>query len=388
MATKRKQREKRERVSARRRAESHVAGFQGTSVKLPEGVSFLGVKKAGAKRFDIIPYRVPDGAGNPECEDGQLHFERTYWVHRGIGLEGKDSYVCLAKTAGKRCPICEKRARLAADPDTEEALLKALLPKERQLWNIYDPDEPDEGVQVWDVSFHLFGKQLDAVVKHSDENDEEENHYEYFSDPEDGSTLKTTFSEETFAGHKYYEAGQIEFRRRKEPLPDEVVEAANILDDLLIILPYEKLKAIFLQIDDPDDEDDEDDEPAPPPKKSAKKKSPAKPEEKAAATAEQFGIEKGNEVTQDGEVFTVVKISPDGTSLTLMDQSDEVHRGVAPDEVTLIPFEPESEDGPEPKKSPEKKTLPKEKEKEAEPEQGDGDDGPFGDDDDDSFWED
>jgi len=375
MATTRQKRQKRERVSGRQRAKEHKTSSAGTSIRLPEGVSFFSVKQAGPMKLDIIPYSVPSGAGNPWKEDGKVHFERTFWAHRGIG-PNNDSYICPAKTANKPCPICEARAVLAADPDSDENTVKALLPKERQLWNIYDHAEPEKGVQVWDVSFHLFGKQLDARINNADEDDD----YEFFSDLEDGSTLRVGFAEDFFNKTKFFTTESIDFKSRKEPLSSDIAEAANVLDELLTIEPYEKLKAIFHQIDVPDDEDEDedDDEPAASPKKKAPKK--AKPKAKAQ-TADDLGIEKGESVShEDFGTCDVVKISPDGTSLTIMDEEGEVHRAVAPDEVELIPFE--DEDEPEPEPEPKKKTTkakPKAKAKkkpepEPEPEPDDDDD--------------
>jgi len=394
MASTRQKRDKRKRLSARERVEKHRTGVS-TSIQLPEGVSFFSVKKDCVVKMDIVPYTVPVGAKNPFFADGEEAFERTYFTHRSIG-PNNDSYVCLAKTLGKACPICESRAELAGIVTTDDTLLKALLPKERQLWNVFDHSEPEKGVQVWDVSFHLFGKLLDSRVKNSDEDDD----YEFFSDPEDGQTLKVTFEEQVGPGYKFMNAASIDFKSRKSPLDAEIVEAANVLDNLLIVESYDKLKAIYLQIDVPnsdededEDEDERDDEPQSKPKTKAKAKPKAKVE---VVTAEQFNIEKGSDVVHEeyGQC-AVIKISPDGTSLTLVDEDDEVHRAVAPDEVKLdrkqrqrqIPFdsddEPEPEEKPKakPKAKPAAKKSPKKKPVEEEPEDNTDDD------DDDENWD-
>jgi len=242
--------------SARKRAEEHKSGFERTSVKPPDGVEMFSPDKAGVYRIDIVPYTVTTDT-NPYAEEGDQHFERTFFTHRAIG-PNEDTVVCLAKTFKKPCPVCEHRAKLAKDPDADEQLVKDLGPKERQLWNVLDHDEEDKGVQLWDISFHLFGKQLDARVKNSDEDDG----YEYFHDPNEGMTLKVGMAERSFAGNKFLEAESIDFKKRK-PLDDDILDAAVVLDDCLVEMDYDSLKKMFLQTgdDDDDQETDKDDRP-------------------------------------------------------------------------------------------------------------------------------
>ena len=251
-ANPRQQREQRERTSYRQRAESHKSGFDSTSLKLPDGVNLFSVDKAGVKRVDLLSYRV--GTRNPYAKEGTLHPELTYFTHRGIGADS-NTFVCPKKTAGKRCPVCEDRRRMLNDKDGDEDLIKDLAPKERQLWVVKDHEAPDRGFQVWDISFHLFGKKLDAAVKNSDEEDG----YEFFADNQDGLTLKIGFGEKSFGSNTFYEAETIDFKPRKENYAKDVADELPCLDDLLIILPYEKLKAIYLQTegDEPDESEAE-----------------------------------------------------------------------------------------------------------------------------------
>lgn len=289
----------RQRVSARGRAEQHKTGFQSTAYAVPDGHTEFRVKAAGVKRMSILPYKAggPESKGgkNPFADVGMLHYERTYFVHRGIG-PNEDSYVCPNKTVGKRCPICEARVKLAKDPDVDPKLAEGLAPKERQLFWVLDEGEPDKGAQLWDMSYHLFGKQLDARIKNSDPDDE----YEYFSDPVDGSVLKVGFKEKSFGGNTFYETETIDFKKRGEPLA-KAFKALPSLDDCLIIQPYDKLRAIFLQVAEDGGEPEEpkaktkapppedDDEPAPKPKAKAPPPAddedapaPAKPKRPAA----------------------------------------------------------------------------------------------------------
>ena len=243
------------RVSARHRAENHKGGYDKTTLNINSDTPLFQLKQEGARRIDIIPYRV--SKGNPYADAGTLHFERTYWAHRGIGVD-ENSYVCPKKTTGAPCPICEARAKLAKDPDADEDALKDLAPKERQLFNVIDLDDRDRGVQVFDVSYHLFGKRLDKEVK------SEPDEYEFFADLREGLSLKLGVEEGTFGGGGYYEVATIGFKARKEQYGDDVLDQVYDLDAMLKVLPYDKLKAIFLQIEDKpaDDSGDGDAPPA------------------------------------------------------------------------------------------------------------------------------
>ena len=331
----------RPRLSAKRWAETADSGFTPTVVALPEGVSFFSPKKAGTYRLEIIPYEVPakpKGGQNPNAQAGELHYERTYFSHRGIGADEK-SYVCPAKTAGKPCPICEHRKELMRSKDSDEDLIKALAPKQRQLWNVYDHGDAEKGVQVWDISFHLFGKQLKATINNADEDDG----WEYFADPADGLTLRVGMEEKSFAGNSFLEAASIGFKARREPLADEILDAANPLDDLLVLVDYDKLKSIFLQeegVDHSADEndppakkerkpkaDDDDDEPAPK-KEKPKAKDEPKQETGKPVTAADLGIGKGDDCRLGGKNWTIIRVSEDGTTVTLSNDDDEIQRGV------------------------------------------------------------
>ena len=386
---KRKQDRERKRTSARHRAETHKSGFVSTSLNLPKGVNLFAPKKAGAYRIEILDYEVPKGAGNPFCEDGERHYERTFWVHRGVGPDNS-SYVCPKKTAKKKCPICEIRTKMTTDPDANEDLIKEMAPKERQIFNVFDHAEPDRGVQVWDISFFLFGEQLDAEVKNADEEDD----YEYFADREDGMTLKIGMKEKSFAGNTFRQVESINFKARRESLDPELFDAANVLDDLLIIESYDKLKAIFLQTEDEDEDEDQKDQS----ERSSKKKK-GKPEmdeddipvededddddddkQEVLPVAADFGLSKGDTVVhEDHGVCTIAKISGDGTSLTLMYEDEEMHQSIVPGEVKKKKSKKAKKEKPKPKS---KKEEPKEEK------EWDENDEDFEDDEDDSWEED
>ena len=260
--SKKKKKEKRKARStaaaAKRRAETHKTGFDNTAITIPEDKKQFILKNDKSVRLDIIPYEV--GEGNPFADKGELHYERTFWIHRGIGVDSTP-FVCPRKTNDEPCPICEFRAKLMKDSDADEDLIKDLAPKERQLFNVIDTKDKTKGVQVWEISFHLFGKRLDTEIKNSDEDD----NYENFAELEGGFTLKCGVEERSFGSQSFFEVSSIGFKPRSEDYDEDILEETTCLDDILIIKEYDELKEIFLQTVEDDDNDDD--------KKSSKKKS-------------------------------------------------------------------------------------------------------------------
>lgn len=361
---------------AKKRTEEHESGFEPTAYKLPEGTERFKFDKVGNFRLDVLPF-ICNG-NNPFADEGSAHYERTYYVHRGIGPEQK-TYTCPRKTFGKRCPICDECNKLRRDPSTDREAIKELEPKERQLFLFLDHANRDKGPMVYDTAHYMsFGALLDEKVSAIDEDDE---HLKNFFHLEDGMSLKVTVKEDTFQGRKYMKPVNIEFIPRSKALPEDMLDSNPSLDELPIEMPYDKLKAIFLQEDTGDTEEEEDEDS--PPAKSSKKPAP-KPEpedddedQDDDATAEDKGIEVGSKVHHEeyGDC-EVIHISGDGTSLRLRDEEEEVHRGIAPADCELIE---EEEDEPTPAKKPAKKPSAKK----PEPEDDDEDDEEEEDDDDD-----
>lgn len=252
--------------AAARRAAMHKSETGGTSVKVPEGYEFFSNKEGAPIKIDILPYVVGDG--NPWAEKGDLYYERTYYVHKNVGPNSK-TYVCPAKTAGKRCPICEWLTKASRDPAADEQLIKDLLPKERQLFWVVDRKDPERAPKLWDQSFHLFGRLLDARLSSA----EEEDNWQDFANLKGGFSLKVTFEEKKIGrGTPFYIAQTIDFKNRADDYDESLADELPCLDDLLIVPEYDKLKKIFLQEEDASDIDEEDES----------EEAPAKPKRKAA----------------------------------------------------------------------------------------------------------
>ncbi len=338
--------------------------------------------------MDILPYKV--GEGNPWADEGETYYERTYWVHRSIGAE-QNSYVCSQKTIGKKCPICEYRAKLVKD-NADEDLIKDLAPKERQLFNVIDTHDKDKGIQIWDIAWWLFGKKLDAAIRNEDEDDD----YGDFSELEGGSTLKLGVEENRFGGRTFYAIDSIDFKTRKDDYDDDMLNEVHNLDELIKITPYDELKKILLQTEDEDEDDDEKKKARSKKSKSKKKKKQQEEEdedfddeEEDENEDEDFDdeeegkeLEKGTEVTfendkgktltgkivsydEDDEEYSVkvyrktYQIAADKLEVVEEDE-DEDFDGEEDEDEDDIPFDKdEDEDEEEDEETPQKKSKKK-----------------------------
>lgn len=430
-------------------AESKTGGFEATCIRLPEGVGFWKPTEEKVYKLDVIPYLV--GKVNKAADEGYIYPLLTYTVHRGLGLEGKSTYVCNAKTferdkARCKCYVCHWLAHQGGSADPE--LVKNLKKKDRVLMNVLDVTDSvskEKGIQILDQPFGgpknpYFGQILKDKIATLEE-------YQDFFDLAAGYTLHCKVVKDSFEGSSFMKVVNIEMTPRKYKYPESMVEEALVLDDILIYTSPKEMKAIFHQTEDDgtgdeedtgrdetgggDDEQEEEEaprrtqakkagKPAPPsdddeepeetedddtdtedePPARKGKSAPAKNDKAKKTveetTAEDAGIEVGDTVEHpEFGVCQVVKISGDGTSLTLEDADEDLHKAVGPEEVTKVEAdedqgeEEEPEDEPEeeeetapPKKKPAPAAGKKPAKKEPEPEADEDNDDFWGDDED------
>lgn len=225
-----------------------VAGGKSLAFDPPSGSKLWRPKKKGNVKMEIVPYEC--GTDNPHAEEGMYHWELTYYVHRDVG-PGKHSFICPLENYGKQCPICDQNAKLRRDPDVEDDELN--FPKKRQLFNVFVHGEEDDGVQLFEYSFHQFGKKLVEELELA----EDDNKKDFYHVDKSGMTLVVGFKENPPYG---YEVARIDFTPRRKPLDASIVEQAYNLEEIVKggLKPYKKIKALFLQT--PDDKEEDDDE--------------------------------------------------------------------------------------------------------------------------------
>jgi len=133
-----------------------------------------GIKFWKCKEDDHEIYIVPfvTGTQHPRLKEGKVDFMLDVFVHRGIG-NNEDSFICLNRTYGEKCPICDYQAMLRKGEIDGEAVeaseeeIKALNPTRRSIFNIVCLDttkEEEKGVQVWEVSQWLFTNPLEELA--------------------------------------------------------------------------------------------------------------------------------------------------------------------------------------------------------------------------------
>lgn len=231
------------------RAKNRENRSKGSSIfNLPEGVEFLDIKPK--MRLDIIPYRV-SAKNHPEAKKGELWYERTFLMHRNVGLDS-NRRIC-PKTIGKDCPICKEFNRMRKEEDADKEVLRTLKPSERQIFNVIDLDNPKKGVQILTLSCAMFGDLLEEEIRDGEDD------VAAFSELKGGKTLVLRFRKEKIGSSVFWECAKITFKDRKdydESILDEVVD----LDKALIISEPEALEKEMNTGDDgsDDDEDEED----------------------------------------------------------------------------------------------------------------------------------
>jgi hypothetical protein len=186
------------------------------------------IKKPGTYKISILAYRA--GAGNPFSAEGTLWYERTFYAHKNMGAE-KEYPLCPKKCRNKPCPACELLGEMDQDPNADPKTKNGLFAQRKQAFLIFDHDNPADGVQLWEIAYHNFGKQLDQRINAADE---EDNYHKFFRNDDGGLMLKLGAVEEASGfGGKYIKVATIDFKQRAEPLPSKLLKKLPCLDELI-----------------------------------------------------------------------------------------------------------------------------------------------------------
>jgi hypothetical protein len=186
--------------------------------------------------INIIPYIA--GKNNPLYKEGKIAYYLDIYIHRAIGVN-EDSFICLNRSYGQKCPICDHIAELKKTDDYDEDYVKSLNPTRRAIYNIQVLDNPKEiakGIQLWDVSHFLFEKELAELAKKK-----QGGGYVNFSDPDEGKII--SFRKKGEGKSTKYPA--LSFEERDEPISDELLDNAKVLEDLLHIPTYDEVYDAF-----------------------------------------------------------------------------------------------------------------------------------------------
>ncbi len=197
----------------------------------------------GTHKIDIIPFLA--GEDHPYVKIGKLALGKPthlidHWVHMKVGPT-EDQVVCPLRTLGTPCPICEHQQRLRTSDDPNDDEIDTLNPKHRVVYNIWCHDtqkEEQKGIQIWDASHFLMENE---VIGLANRDKEELGKVIDFPDVDTGKTIKwkREGSGAFNTKYKYHE-----FLERK-PIPDNLVEAAIPLDQIVQLHNYEEIEQMF-----------------------------------------------------------------------------------------------------------------------------------------------
>jgi len=243
----------REQVTSNSREQKSRGGSYGY-LNIPRGIPLYQPEPGETESFDHIMYKVttknhPDRNKAGRAKKGSYWYKRPIKTHRGVGSEN-DTELCPT-TIGKKCPICEYRAKQLASGATRESL-DAIKPKFRTLYYVIP-----RGIKGKDEVPHLFDHSYwNYQILLDDEVDEREE-FGVFPDTEEGYTVTVRWKKSSVgSGDPYAEATRIDFEER-DPIDQDIIDGLPDLDTVLNIMDYDELEKKFLEYDEDEDESEE-----------------------------------------------------------------------------------------------------------------------------------
>lgn len=313
------------RTNAREWANEQAKGGEASCVQLPEGMEAYKLA-TGTHKVDIMPFRAGDH--NPRADKGMEHYERTYVLHWIPSTTGKNMPVaCRMACFDKRCAVCDwlRENGGHADPDT----VKNMRAKTRHIWLVNDkPGQKKNALKVMDTTDKNrgmgFAELMADAINTLDES---------ITAPftlVGGHTAVITVKEQTMGdGKKYNAATRIDLRPRDYDYPEDMLDDNPCLDDCIMDPGYDEVMRMI----EPGKYADEDDDRlarAGKPSGNGRHHNDDDDDDDGNAASE---FEAGEEVTYDGDTYTIKRVAKDGT-LVLEDEEGEVTRDVDPGEVS------------------------------------------------------
>lgn len=215
----------------------------GGDLKVPDGMEFLKMDRAGTYDLDIVPFIVGANANviSEDVQEGDVHYELTYWQHRGVGPD-EINVACL-RNWGEKCPLCERAQafkRTMADTKEDKATFNAMKAKLRTVMGVIDRRSRGKPkVELFAYSWHGFAKQLaDKITGAS----AERMGYHNFFHLSGGKTVQVKMN--TTDMGDWLQAGTIELLPRNEDLPESLLDEMPALDEMLIKREYDEIVKI------------------------------------------------------------------------------------------------------------------------------------------------
>jgi len=234
--------------SERQKKEKSSFGY----LNLPKGFPVFTVKPNSKVYLDFLPYLVSDEHHPDRNPQREIAIPNTLWYKRpfkshwiSLGDKGT-AYVC-PMSIGKKCPICEYRAKRIQEGAEKEELI-VLKPSSRNLYIVIpiNHEDYDQIPHIWDFSQYCFQDLLNDDV-------EEDDDIAKLMDLEDGVTLKIRFeSKSRGSGRPFPNANRIDPVNREKQYDESIVDELPNLDKILNVLPYKELSDLFYGLDNED----------------------------------------------------------------------------------------------------------------------------------------
>jgi site-specific DNA-methyltransferase (adenine-specific) len=208
-------------------------GFLRPDVEIP-----LWNCKPDFHEIDLIPYIT--GKNSPTLPPDEITYVCIVYVHDNVGLTDAQ-FVCPSRNYKKKCPICEEQKRLLEQEGMEWKQVSHLSPKKKTIYNIWcfdSQEEMDKGVQVWVTGFRNMEENLLELAQQTPRGGGAIN----FPNPDTGKTIGfkregTKLEDTRYKGHRFLD--------RDYKIPNEILDQAFCLDDLLHISSYEEIYEAF-----------------------------------------------------------------------------------------------------------------------------------------------
>lgn len=182
-----------------------------------------GGSREGFVAQEISTWTPTDGMNKirilPPTWDNAEHFGIEIFAHYNVGGDNS-AYICLARTQGEACPICEARQELDRAGDTESA--KALLPRKRVAMWVIDRSEESKGPLLWPAAWTLDQEIAQQAV------DEEGGSVLSLDDPVNGYDV--SFSRDPQGKDIPPKFTGVKVARKPSPISDDDDETQKILD--------------------------------------------------------------------------------------------------------------------------------------------------------------
>lgn len=262
-------------MAERVKQKAKEAEFSGgnDTLRVKDGISFFKPKK-GKNEIMIVPFEMGTGKNLEDIQPGELWFRQQLLKHFRVGPD--DKAVICPRTIGKKCPICEHRASLLAQGrSTDDAEVKELLPKKRELYYIIDLED-DDRLKIFEYSYHNFGKKLEEEVREADDDSLAVN----FADPDDGAIVVVRMAEASMGKNKFLEASRFDFEERgkeEKKIIRQAIGEVTPFGELMIIHSYEELRNLFYDLD-PDETEAKQDQDEAPRSRSSRRRSEPEPD--------------------------------------------------------------------------------------------------------------